>query len=76
MDVYSCERELKKFCISTKNGHIFQFPSYNLPIERKLTEGKKGKRCRNACIINLYCMRIYYKSSALLLNGKRVRCFK
>lgn len=76
MDVYGDARGFKKFCISAKNGHIFQFPSYNLPIEKKLTGGKKGERCRNVCIINLYYMRIYYKSSGLLVNKKRMKCYK
>jgi len=37
---------IKDLYLCKKSGHIFASLSYNLPIQKKLVEGKKGKYVR------------------------------
>jgi len=39
-------RRIKDLYVCKKSGHIFAALSYNLPIQKKLVEGKKGKYVR------------------------------
>ncbi|BCD04266.1 hypothetical protein BC30052_1321 [Bacillus cereus] len=39
-------RGIKDLYLCKKSGHIFASLSYNLPIQKKLVEGKKGKYVR------------------------------